>query len=526
MLTATGNISTENAQSALLTAAATLLLIAPWLNPFAPGPSPALVPWLVCLFCGALLIPVSPHVTVQVVCRAWLTAALASAVIGVLQYMGWAQAFAPWVNQTALGEAYGNLRQRNQFATLMNIGLAVLIWRCASGRTVQRPQRFLVIAGAALLGVATAASASRTGLLQLVVLGALGVVWGLGRQPGARALYIAAATANLGASVALPFLAGLDPGIHSVLGRMADNSEPCSSRITLWSNVLHLIGQRPWAGWGWGELDYAHFATFYPGARFCSILDNAHNLPLHLAVELGIPAALLVCGAALWLVLRARPWRETAPVRQLAWSVMLIITVHSMLEYPLWYGPFMMAFVLCMLMLWLHAVGQQQRQEEDNGDARASVAGAASRARWASPIATGVRIGAAMALLCFLSYVSWDYWRVSQIYTAPEARDPAYRDETLNKVRVSWLFADQVRFAELTIAPVTRANAASMYAMAKASLHYSPEPAVAERLIESAVMLGLDDEAMLDLARFKAAFPKEHAAWAQANLRAVQLIKP
>jgi len=31
---------------------------------------------------------------------------------------------------------------------------------------------------------------------------------------------------------------------------------------------------------------------------------------------------------------------------------------------------------------------------------------------------------------------------------------------------------------------------------------------------------------MLDLARFKAAFPKEHAAWAQANLRAVQQIKP
>ena len=28
-------------------------------------------------------------------------------------------------------------------------------------------------------------------------------------------------------------------------------------------------------------MDYAHFVTLYPGERFCDILDNAHNLPLH-----------------------------------------------------------------------------------------------------------------------------------------------------------------------------------------------------------------------------------------------------
>jgi O-antigen ligase len=517
MLTAPGNFSIAPAQRKVLATAATLLLIVPWLNPFAPGPSPSVVPWLVSLFCGALLLLLSRYVTVQVICRAWLTAALVSAGVGVLQYMGWAQALAPWVNQTSVGEAYGNLRQRNQFASLMSIGLAVLIWRCASGRTGQAHQRILVIAAAALLGLATAASVSRTGLLQLVVLGALGVVWGLGHKPGARALFIAAAAANLAGSLALPMMAGLDPGSFSVLGRMGDNSAPCSSRITLWSNVLHLIAQKPWTGWGWGELDYAHFVTLYPGARFCDILDNAHNLPLQLAVELGIPVALLVCGAALWLVLRARPWRETSPVRQLAWSVMLVIGVHSMLEYPLWYGPFMTAFVLCMLMLWLHPAGELERDvdgDSQQGTVRASAA------------LTSARIGAGVALLCLLVYVSWDYRRVSQIYTAPEAREPAYRDDTLNKVRASWLFADQVVFAELTTAPVTRANARAMYAMAQASLHYSPEPAVVERLIESAVMLGLDDEALADLARFKAAFPKEHADWAQANLRAVQLLRP
>jgi hypothetical protein len=73
---------------------------------------------------------------------------------------------------------------------------------------------------------------------------------------------------------------------------------------------LHLIAQQPWLGWGWGELSFAHYVTLYDGPRFVEILDNAHNLPLHLAVELGIPAAVLICGGFAWLVLSARPWRE------------------------------------------------------------------------------------------------------------------------------------------------------------------------------------------------------------------------
>jgi hypothetical protein len=48
-------------------------------------------------------------------------------------------------------------------------------------------------------------------------------------------------------------------------------------------------------------------------------------------------------------------------------------------------------------------------------------------------------------------------------------------------------------------------------------LHFSPEPRVVERLIESAVMLGRDDEAVFYLERFKAAFPQAHAAWVAAS---------
>ena len=50
-------------------------------------------------------------------------------------------------------------------------------------------------------------------------------------------------------------------------------------------------------------------------------------------------------------------------------------------------------------------------------------------------------------------------------------------------------------------------------------LHYSPEPRVIERVIESAVYLKRDDIALAHMARFRAAFPKEWEQWRENNAR-------
>ncbi len=277
-----------------------------------------------------------------------------------------------------------------------------------------------------------------------------------------------------------------------MLGRLEEHAPECHSRLTLWSNVLDLIIQRSWTGWGWGELDYAHFATRFEGTRFCAILDNAHNLPLHLAVELGIPAAVALIGAMAFVVIRARPWRETEPARQLAWLVIALVMLHSMVEYPLWYGPFQLAIGLAAGMLLARP-------------ATACVTQAAWPAHAQRLIGT-LLMGASV-------YAAWDYWRLSQIYLPKELRADVYREDTLNKISSSWLFADQVRFARLTITPLTPANAAFMHELAEKTLHFSPEPAVIEKYINSARLLGRDADAAWAEQRYAAAFPDQHARW-------------
>ena len=492
-----------------------VLFTLPWLNPFSFGPTPAIASLIFSWFCaGAAGMGIAlsdwgrdRRRIVHIIAAAWVLAALISVFLGLLQYFGKSDLFNPWVNVTTPGIAYGNLRQRNQFATLTNIGLAALIGWGASTATA-RTWQWVVYAWAAVLAVGNAASSSRTGFTQLLLFAGLAALWMAGnRRNGARQekrfRLVGVACGTYAIAVwALPLVGGLDPQSTGILGRLLEDVSLCSSRITLWSNVLQLIGQQPWSGWGWGQLDYAHFLTIYPGARFCDLLDNAHNLPLHWAVELGVPVALVLSGLVLWQIIRAKPWRETSATAQMAWSVLAVVGLHSLLEYPLWYGPFQLSVGLSVYILWCTPLS----------------AGGICEMRDARP--SRISLAVALAATCLLvacTYAAWDYWRVSQLYLPLAERSRGYRDDTLEKVQGTVLFQDQVLFAEMTTTPLTGHSAERLNALAKQLLHFSPEPRVVEMLIESAVMLGRDDEALFYLQRFKAAYPEAHAKWANPS---------
>lgn len=504
-------------------------LVIPWVSPFTYGPTTVVTQSLLVLCCAAWVMIFlsagwcSAAGRLQAIRAAWLIAACLSAILGLLQYLGLSASFIPWVSYVDAGQAYANLRQRNQQATLLAIGLCALLWWplvAAAKTTMDQARRWqahwvtrLALGMAALLlATADAATGSRTGMLQLLVLLGLGLLWKRGRVALGLMLLAYAVAASL-----LPRLAGLDPLHSGILGRLAEPTSLCSSRLTLWSNVLHLISQKPWTGWGWGELGYAHFMTLYSGERFCEIMGNAHNLPLHLAVELGLPAALVLCGMGLWLVLRSQPWRERDATRQMAWSVLAVIGAHSLLEYPLWYAPFQLTTVLALWLLW-KVPGT--RDEAVTGAAAARIgrdrlsletASSASTSPWTQLLAC--------ALLLACGYVGWDYWRVSQIYLGQAQRAPSYREDTLEKIRPSWLFAGQVKFAELGITPLTAENAQHIHALALDLLHFSPEASVVTKLIESAERLGQPEEARAYRQRFQAAYPREYASWLTSRTR-------
>ncbi len=542
------NLST--AQNLLVRNILLVLCIAlPWLNPFASSPSTAVIPLLVswmlaacallavvelplakprwtafdAVLCAALLAWLAASLlwVPQVIDRAltmglvaslmcvwlmaavgrraaldesllrWLVAgllaaAVVSALLGVLQYLGLARELSPWVNQPLKGDAFANLRQRNQFASLTSLGLVALLgWVAARVKAQSMTTRCWTVTFVLLnvLAAGVACSVSRTGAVQWVLVGVLVAVWAWhsAKQDAAfgKALVgLALAAPVLVAvwSVLMPWLALQTTGewgasmILRVTGQAQDYAA-CGGRRVLWTNVLALIAQHPWLGWGWGETDYAHFMTGYSSLRFCDMLDNAHDFPLHLALELGVPFAVAVMALVGVWVLRRTPWREQHPWRVMAWCLMVVLGLHSLLEYPLWYGPFQMTLGFAIGILWA-APDAPAREEAQEGP---------------------MLVAALLFIGCL--YAAWDFNRVGQIYRQAALRDAAYRDNPLHHAKQSWLFRNQAEFAELTTQAVTPDNAAELYPQALRLMHYSPEERVVQRLIDSGKLLGHADHA-------------------------------
>ncbi|PUA95363.1 pilin glycosylation ligase PglL [Acidovorax sp. 107] len=521
----------------------TLLALAlPFLFCFAQAPINNFWPLLASWVCGAVLVllalarsggsqaqdqegetGVAPAlVSSRLLAAGLLVAALVAAVIGLLQYFQGDPGL-PGMQPSTLGQAVGNLRQRNQQATLLSLGVWALLWGLVQVRGhLERPSHaapprgrmewpgwligLLMAWGLALLAMSGAATASRTGAAQWLLMLGLMLCWRASWGRLVLGLGVVGLVLYGAAAWWLPRLLLDWTGFASdgLFVRILDEEPGCTSRRVLWANVLHLIAQKPWAGWGWGELDYAHYITLFPGERFCVLLDNAHNLPLHLAVELGVPVALALCGAVVVWVLREQPWREADPARQLAWGILALVGLHSLLEFPLWYGPFQLVTVLAIALLWRWQLPS-----------------------WATSVgARRVMAAVIVAALALGAYAGWDFYRVGQLYKPLAERPPSLRNDTVRKVGDTPFFTDQVDFALLTTIELSPSNAGQVFAVANKLLHFSPEPRVIEPLIESATMLGLDDEAAFHLKRYRAAYPADYARWREQGRRLSSHLKP
>jgi len=344
---------------------------------------------------------------------------------------------------------------------------------------------------AAFVGVVWGLTGSRTGLLELLLLWLLALVWRFAAPAPGRVWPVLAAATLAYALAASGLLPGLGDGGPVLLARVWEGNAVCASRITLWANVWQAVLEKPWLGWGWGELGYAQFMTLTTGTRFCDLLDNAHNLPLHLAVSFGLPVAAIVVALVLALVWRGQPWRAAQPGVRLAWAVLGVVGLHSLLEYPLWYGPFQIAVLLAVLQL---AAGQADRALLRGTQARAAGAVAAL----------------ALAGFCWVAVQS--YARVSRLYSIEAARAVVFDPFNELQYHDIFLFVNEVGFSRLSL-PVHNGRPQDQYALAQQLLHYSAEPRVIERVLETARLTGRTDEVAFYKARYAQAFPERFIEW-------------
>ncbi len=365
------------------------------------------------------------------------------AVAGVLSsVVGLVQVFAPnvadgnIVSRTYIeGRAVGNMRQPNHLSSLLLWSVVATAW-LKEARVISR------IASAALVLLflfVIVLTASRTGALSmLLLLGWALVDKRLSRHT--RWLLILAPVIYAFFWYATGVWAD---HTHHVFGgetRFTTQGDISSSRWGIWSNTLSLIRMHPWLGVGFGEFNFAWTLTPFPG-RPVAFFDHTHDLVLQFLVELGVPLGLLVLGLlgyALWRAFRAARGPvpdDAAPgdsvLRASAFMMVVLILLHSLLEYPLWYAYFLLpaafAFGLCLAV---------------PGEAVASV-GPSRRPR-ALVVASLVLMFGGVASVV-------DYSRVVVIF-APSPTDPRSLAERIDAGRRSVFFAHHADYAAATSA--------------------------------------------------------------------------
>ena len=127
-------------------------------------------------------------------------------------------------------------------------------------------------------------------------------------------------------------------GTGTILTRVSEGFNE-NGRYGAWSSSLDIVKDFPLFGTGLGT-----FMAAFPSYRrddlgIMQVWERAHNTPLELAVELGLPAAAVLVAAwgfGLAMLFRACRKATDAPaVPALAVSIMLLVGIHSLVDFPM-----------------------------------------------------------------------------------------------------------------------------------------------------------------------------------------------
>jgi O-antigen ligase len=416
---------------------------------------------------------------------------LLNVLVAWLQYFDVERLFYPLVSQNDSDRPYGSLRQANHLATFSVMGLLAVWWLLREQLLTTR--WVIVLAVVAISGVAL--SASRTGVLELVVLSCLFFCW---RRPNARLELGLFVLAPLWTYVliellqALTVLLGLD--LDGIRGR---DMTSVSIRFFYWQEAWTLALQHPVAGVGWGNLGAARLFEL-PFNADAPNTTNAHNLVLHLLAETGFATTFLVLVPIAWFLWRRPPWRSTNASAQWAWMLIAVMGLHSLLEYPVWYMNFLIPTAI--------AFGVLQATQPVVDSEKPSL-----------PRGVTASLGAVLVVVSALAFA--DYMRVANIFKE-DGRASADLTEVAS-IQDTFLFRYYADRALVERVPLTDSNAAEMLKVTDRLLREGANPLVLWVRLEAQCRTRDTLHAGETAALFEVTFPKAHAEFMQMNSAAV-----
>ena len=276
------------------------------------------------------------------------------ALIGLIQHFDVYGQLAPVVEIKDGTSVYGNINQRNHFATQITLASFALIYVHATGRT----SRALTITLLALFALVLTASSSRAVAVYILA----GFILSLACYRAAKTSIHRRLMQGSGLLLVLFLLFQylfplLNDWLKLLLGAMGHDVSGLDTlvmlrrgmaggidiRISEWRKAWLIFMESPF--WGIGIGNYGWYGFNYQALPEFSVSKNlfihhSHNLIMQVLAELGVAGLLLlVLMAAAWLRQALPLWKN--PSHWLIFASVIVLLLHSNVEFPLWYSFFL-----------------------------------------------------------------------------------------------------------------------------------------------------------------------------------------
>ena len=291
-----------------------------------------------------------PRKSISVV-DAVLTAALCASIVSVgIQLWQWLSLSSTsefsglglWLMNLPLGaRPFANLAQPNQLSTLLLWGLAGAWWLFVRHRIGNATA--LLVAVYLLFGLAM--TQSRSGWIGL---SAMAVMAWMYRRPLGSIRHAGAVLALLVFFVGLTIAwSAINDALYLSAAESLENRLSGGARLLNWKNCLSALMQRPWAGFGWGQVAVAQQAALLSHPASGEYFAYAHNIVLDMLLWNGIPlGSLIVMSFAIWLAGRLR--RVASAEGAVLAMAIVVLLIHALLEYPHAYFYFLLPMGLML----------------------------------------------------------------------------------------------------------------------------------------------------------------------------------
>ena len=292
-----------------------------------------------------------------VVCYGLMTGAMLQDIVVILQtlHQDWTGG---WINYIKPGQAYsGNIGQRNLLAHYLSWGVLASAYLVHQKKLGHITGWTVLIFQAAILGAVN----SKTLILYMFVILILLTIAKFWQKQLPKSiiktLAVTVVLVLIFQAITLPIISSLQDTLAtnmSSIERLTNNPE-YNSRLAEWHKAWLIFLDNPWFGTGWSSYSYQGFVVsldprFAGSLSGNSVFTHTHNIVMNLLAETGLIGSSIILGGFAYLLkpLLSKRWVvETVVIL----AMIVVTTIHSLLEFPLWYAHFFLVFVILLSIL-------------------------------------------------------------------------------------------------------------------------------------------------------------------------------